>query len=69
MDFAAKVAFTRADFDDLCGRILMELMQDPPRIAEVEVDPSQIPATPNGTRIRRIQGIQNLGNKDAFLHN
>ena len=43
-------------------------MQDPARVAEVEVDPPQIPATPDGTRIRGIQGIQNLGNNDAFLH-
>jgi hypothetical protein len=69
VDFAAKVAFSRADFEDLRGRVLMKLMQDPPGVSEVEVDPPQIPATPNGTRIRGIQGIQNLGNNDALLHN
>lgn len=72
LDFAAQVALASADFNDPGGtrRLFFELSHDPSRVAEVKVDPPQIPAAPNGTGIGWIQGIQNFGNDDTiqFTH-
>jgi len=72
LDFAAQVALAGADFNDPGGtrRLFFELSHDPSRVAEVKVDPPQIPAAPNGTGIGWIQGIQNFGNDDTiqFTH-
>ena len=72
LDFAAQVALAGANFDDPgWGRgLFFELSHDPSRVAEVKVDPPQIPAAPNGSGIARIQRIQNLGNDDTiqFTH-
>jgi hypothetical protein len=72
LDFAAQVALAGADFNDPgWGRgLCFKLSHDPSRVAEVKVDPPQIPAAPNCSGICRVQGIQNLGNDDTiqFTH-
>ena len=72
LEFATQVALAGADFNDPGGmrRLFFELSHDPSRVAEVKVDPPQIPAAPTGTGIARIQGIQNFGNDDTiqFTH-
>jgi len=39
-----------------------ELPDDPSRIAEIKINPPQVPATPDSPRIYRIQRVQNFRN-------
>jgi hypothetical protein len=46
-------------------RLVSEPADNPARVAQIQVDPAQIPAAPDGARIRGIQRIQNLGKDDT----
>jgi len=63
MHLPAKPALASADFNNSSrtGNSILQLAHDPSRITEEKINPPQIPAAPDSARIRRRQGIQNLG--------
>ena len=62
MDFPAKFPLARSDFHDSSWArdSALQLPHDPSRIAEIKINPPQIHAAPNSTRVIRRQRVQNL---------
>lgn len=57
-----------SQLDHLPRRKRQETSRDPPRIAQKNIQRPQIPPTPNGFRVERIQTIKNFGDEEAVGH-
>ena len=67
MNALAQPSPTRSDFHDSSrtGDSAFQFAHNPSRIAEIAINPPQIPATPDSAGVVRGQRVQNLGNNDT----